>query len=50
MPVTIFGSIAIASGLLANQPKSENCQSSTNAAFIPINRGGSPQEIAQTVV
>jgi NAD(P)-dependent dehydrogenase (short-subunit alcohol dehydrogenase family) len=41
---------AIFSGLLANQLTSGNGQSSTNAIFIPMNRGGSPQEIAQTVV
>lgn len=41
---------AIASDLLANQLTSENGQSSTNAAFIPMNCGDSPQEIAQTVV
>ncbi|MGL5944324.1 MAG: SDR family oxidoreductase [Waterburya sp.] len=41
---------AIASGLTENQLKSGNSQSSTNAAFIPMNRGASPQEIAETVV
>ena len=41
---------AIASGFLADSLEKKNGQLSANAAIVPMNRGGSPQEIADTVV
>ena len=40
----------IASGLIADRAEMKNGKLSANAAIVPMNRGGSPQEIADTVV
>ena len=41
---------AIASGLIADRAEMKNGKLSANAAVVPMNRGGSPQEIADAVV